>query len=62
MAYLGVSIIQFAEYVPPVRRVEFQASRFLESRGVGIVELCGSHLNPSLFLMAIPGKDEDILS
>ena len=46
---------------PPVRRVEFQASRFPENRGVGIVELCGSLLNPSPCLMAILGKDGDFL-
>ena len=41
---------------------KFQASRFLENRGVGLVELGGSRLNPSPCLMALPGKDGDILS
>ena len=33
----------------------------LEHRGVGIVELCSSRLNPSPSLMAIPGKDGEII-
>ena len=45
----------------PVRRVEFQASRFLDNGGVGIVELCGSRLTPAC-LMAIPSKVGDIFS
>ena len=46
----------------PRGRVESKASRFLENRGVGIVELCGSRLNSSPCLMTLFGKDGEILS
>ena len=36
------------------RCIGFQASWFLVNRGVGIVELCGSRLDPTPCLMAIP--------
>ena len=57
----ALKVIWVWEFSAPVRCIEFQGSRCLENRGVGIVELCGSRLNPCPCLMAIPSNDGDIL-
>ena len=54
-AHLGVSIVQLLLENPPIRWKELhQTSRFLQNRESRIVDVCGSRLNPSTCLMAIP--------